>query len=98
MISIMFIFIAVLFGFFVYRRNAGLAVSTVIGVAAIILCMVIGFNWHPLYLSGTTWMFIIGIYIMVASVCPVWILLQPRVLPQLIPAVLHDDPLPLSVS
>lgn len=78
MISIMFILIAVLFGFFVYRRNAGLAVSTVIGVAAIILCMVIGFNWHPLYLSGTTWMFIIGIYIMVASVCPVWILLQPR--------------------
>lgn len=78
MISIMFILIAILFGFFVYRRNAGLAVSTIIGVAAIILCMVIGFNWHPLYLSGTAWMFIIGIYIMVASVCPVWILLQPR--------------------
>lgn len=78
MISIMFILIAILFGFFVYRRNAGLAVSTIIGVAAIILCMVIGFNWHPLYLSGTTWMFIIGIYIMLASVCPVWILLQPR--------------------
>lgn len=78
MISIMFILIAILFGFFVYRRNAGLAVSTIIGVAAIILCMVIGFNWHPLYLSSTTWMFIIGIYIMVASVCPVWILLQPR--------------------
>lgn len=78
MISIMFILIAILFGFFVYRRNAGLAVSTIIGVAAIIICMVIGFNWHPLYLSSTTWMFIIGIYIMVASVCPVWILLQPR--------------------
>lgn len=78
MISIMFIFIAVLFGFFVYRRNAGLAISTIVGVAAIILCMVIGFNWHPLYLSGTTWMFIIGIYIMLASICPVWILLQPR--------------------
>lgn len=78
MISIMFILIAVLFGFFVYRRNAGLAISTIIGVAAIIVCMFIGYNWHPLYFSGTTWMFLIGIYIMLASICPVWILLQPR--------------------
>lgn len=78
MISIMFILIAVLFGFFVYRRDAGLAISTIIGVAAIILCMFIGYNWHPLYFSGTTWMFLIGIYIMLASICPVWILLQPR--------------------
>lgn len=78
MISILFILIAILFGFFVYRRNAGLAVSTVAGVAAIIICMVIGYNWHPLYLSSTAWMIIIGVYIMIASVCPVWILLQPR--------------------
>ena len=78
MISILFILIAVLFGFFVYRRNAGLAVSTIAGVAAIIICMIIGYNWHPLYLSSTAWMIIIGIYIMVASVAPVWILLQPR--------------------
>lgn len=78
MISILFILIAILFGFFVYRRNAGLAVSTIAGVVAIILCMVIGYNWHPIYLSSTAWMIIIGVYIMVASVCPVWILLQPR--------------------
>ena len=63
MISILFILIAVLFGFFVYRRNAGLAVSTIAGVAAIIICMIIGYNWHPLYLSSTAWMIIIGIYI-----------------------------------
>lgn len=78
MISIMFIVIAVVFGFFVYRKNMGLGVSTVIGVAAIILCMVVGLNWHPIYLSNTTWMIIVGIYITVASVTPVWILLQPR--------------------
>ena len=36
MISIMFIVIAVVFGFFVYRKNMGLGVSTVIGVAAIV--------------------------------------------------------------
>ncbi len=78
MISLLFIVIAIAFGFLVYRRNAGLAVSTVIGVAAIAACMVVGLKWHPIYLSNTTWMVIVGIYILAASVAPVWILLQPR--------------------
>ena len=78
MISILFILVAIVFGFLVYRRNAGLGISTIIGVAAIVLCMAIGLNFHPLYLNGTTWMIIVGIYITVASVTPVWILLQPR--------------------
>lgn len=78
MISILFIVISVVFGFLVYRRNAGLFVSTIIGIAAIILCMIIGLNWHPIYLSSSTWMILVGIYITIASVTPVWILLQPR--------------------
>ncbi len=78
MISVLFIVVSIVFGFLVYRRNAGLGISTVIGVGAIIICMVIGLNWHPIYLSNTTWMIIVGIYITVASVTPVWILLQPR--------------------
>lgn len=78
MISLLFIVIAIAFGFLVYRRNAGLAVSTVIGVAAIAACMVVGLKWHPIYLSNTAWMVIVGIYILAASVAPVWILLQPR--------------------
>ena len=78
MISLLFILIAIAFGFLVYRRNASLAVSTVIGVAAIVVCMVIGLNWHPIYLSNRAWMIIVGIYILAASVAPVWILLQPR--------------------
>lgn len=78
MISILFIIIAIAFGFLVYRRNTGLAVSTVVGVIAIIICMVIGLNWHPIYLDNKTWMIIVGIYILAASVAPVWILLQPR--------------------
>ena len=77
-IYILFILVAIVFGFLVYRRNAGLGLSTVIGVAAIVLCMAIGLNFHPLYLNGTTWMIIVGIYITIASVTPVWILLQPR--------------------
>ena len=77
-ISIMFILMAIIFGFFVYRRNAPLGISTIIGVIGIAVCMYIGLNWHPIYLSYTVWMIIVGLYIGVASVTPVWILLQPR--------------------
>ena len=73
-----FIVLAILFGFFVYRRNAPLGVSTIIGVVLIAVAMYVGLNWHPIYLSYETWMIICGVYILIASVTPVWILLQPR--------------------
>ncbi len=78
MVSLMFIAVAIVFGFAVYRRGASMLVSTILGIVAIVICMAIGMNWHPIYLSGTTWMVIIGIYITIASITPVWILLQPR--------------------
>ena len=78
MISILFIVMAIIFGLAVYRRGAPLSVATVLGVIGIVLCLVIGLNFHPIYLSNTVWMWIIGVYILIASVAPVWILLQPR--------------------
>jgi carbon starvation protein len=78
MVSMLFILIAIVFGFMVYRRNAPMGVASVIGVLAIVLVMAVGMNFHPIYLSGNTWMIIVGIYIAIASVTPVWILLQPR--------------------
>lgn len=78
MVSLLFILIAIVFGFFVYRRNTPMLLSTILGIAAIILCMAVGMNFHPIYLSSNVWMIIVGIYIAIASVAPVWILLQPR--------------------
>ena len=78
MVSILFILIAIVFGFCVYRRNAPMGVSTIIGVVAIVAIIAIGLNFHPFYFSNTTWMWIVGLYITIASVTPVWILLQPR--------------------
>ena len=78
MVSLLFILIAIVFGFAVYRRNASMGLSTVLGVIAIVVCMAIGMNFHPIYLSTKAWMIIVGIYIAIASVTPVWILLQPR--------------------
>ena len=78
MVSLLFILIAIVFGFLVYRRNVPMGTATVIGVIAIVACMAIGMSFHPIYLSYKAWMIIVGIYIAVASVTPVWILLQPR--------------------
>ncbi len=78
MVSLLFIVVAIVFGFAVYRRHTSMVVSSVLGVAAIVACMAIGMNFHPFYFTTTTWMWIIGVYITVASVTPVWILLQPR--------------------
>ena len=77
MISALFIVLAILFGFFVYRRNTHLGVSTVIGVIGIVGIIIIGLNVQ-IYLSMNTWLLLIAIYIVIASVTPVWILLQPR--------------------
>lgn len=78
MVSLLFIVIAVVFGFAVYRRGASMLTSTILGVLSIIVCMAIGMNFHPIYMSYKAWMIVVGIYIAIASVTPVWILLQPR--------------------
>ncbi len=78
MVSLLFIVIAIAFGFLVYRRNAPMSVATILGVVAIAVCMAIGMNFHPIYLTAKVWMIVVGIYIAIASVTPVWILLQPR--------------------
>lgn len=78
MVSLLFIVVAVIFGFAVYRRNAPMLVSTILGIVAIVICMAVGMNFHPIYLTTKQWMLFVGIYIAIASVTPVWILLQPR--------------------
>ncbi|MBR4669639.1 MAG: carbon starvation protein A [Butyrivibrio sp.] len=78
MISILFILLAIVFGFFVYRKNAPIGISSVLGCIGIIAVVFIGLNFHPIALTYNAWMWILGAYILIASVTPVWILLQPR--------------------
>ncbi|MCD2492655.1 carbon starvation protein A [Lacrimispora sp. NSJ-141] len=74
--SMLFIPLAVMFGF-MNRKNLNLLISTVIGVVLLAVCIVAGLNF-PLHVSKNVWLFIVFAYIFVASVAPVWILLQPR--------------------
>ncbi|WIF95479.1 carbon starvation protein A [Caminicella sporogenes] len=75
--STLFILLAVFFGFAVYRRGVPLAIGSVIGVALLFACIWAGMKF-PLVLSKNTWIILLLGYIFVASVTPVWILLQPR--------------------
>ena len=45
MISLLFILIAIVFGFCVYRRNMPMGIASVVGVLAIILIMAVGMNF-----------------------------------------------------
>jgi len=75
--SVLFILLAILFGFSIYRIKAPLGVATIVGVALLFTCVYVGLRF-PLVLSMKTWTYILLGYIFVASVTPVWILLQPR--------------------
>ena len=75
--SLLFIVIAVIFGYFVYRRGAKVGPATVIGVIGIIVITFIGLN-VGINLPRTPWIIFIAVYITLASLLPVWILLQPR--------------------
>lgn len=78
MISFLFIVLAVIFGFLVYRMNVPVGTASIIGVIGIAGIVALGLVWHPVSLPYNTWMILLGVYILVASVTPVWILLQPR--------------------
>ena len=75
--SLLFIPLAVLFGL-LQRRNNNTLVNTVVGVALLCGCIAAGLNFPIMGVSKNTWMMITLVYIFVASVVPVWILLQPR--------------------
>ncbi|MDZ7290730.1 MAG: carbon starvation protein A [candidate division KSB1 bacterium] len=75
--SVLFIFLAVIFGFAIYRRNLPLGPTSLIGVILLFSCVGLGMRF-PLTLPFAAWVAILMIYVWIASVTPVWILLQPR--------------------
>ena len=75
--SLLFIPLAILFGFCVYRKNVPMGIASVIGVILLVACVAIGLAC-PLNLPKSFWIGFVFVYIMIASVTPVWILLQPR--------------------
>lgn len=75
--SLIFIGLALLFGLFIYRLKYPFWLTTIIGVILLFSGVAVGEHF-PLQLSKTAWQWILVGYIFIASVTPVWILLQPR--------------------
>ncbi|MCX7973729.1 MAG: carbon starvation protein A [Candidatus Aminicenantes bacterium] len=79
------IFLAVLFGWLVYRKGFNVFVGTVVAVALLAFLIYLG-ELFPVRLppsvfgisASTVWILILMIYCLFASTLPVWFLLQPR--------------------
>ena len=77
MTSMIFIAAAVLLGFIIKYAKLNTWVNTVIAVGLLVLTIVLGLKF-PIYVSLGSWHLFIFVYIAVASIVPVWALLQPR--------------------
>jgi len=75
--SILFIVLAIPFGYAIFRRGAPLLWSSVIGVALLVLCVWLG-TLLPISLPFAAWLVLLLAYAFVAASLPVWFLLQPR--------------------
>lgn len=78
MISMLFILVAIIYGFVTRGREIPLVANVISAIIIIVALVAVGYNFPLISLDYTTWMILLGIYILVASVAPVWILLQPR--------------------
>ena len=75
--SMLFIAAAVGLGFFLKKNRFGKAVNTSVAIVLLVACIALGML-VPMYVSASAWHVIVFIYIAVASIVPVWALLQPR--------------------
>ncbi len=76
-VSMLFIVLAIIYGLLTNRAGVKTLPATIGGIICICLMLALGLN-VGLALSRTAWIVIIGAYITIASLVPVWILLQPR--------------------
>lgn len=75
--SMLFIVEAVGLGMILRFSKLNKWVNTAIALVLLVAGVVIGLNL-PVYISTGTWHIIVFVYILIASVVPVWALLQPR--------------------
>lgn len=75
--SMIFIVEAVALGFLLRYGKLHKWINTAIAIVMLIAAVAIGL-FCPMYLSQSTWHIIVFIYVLVASVVPIWALLQPR--------------------
>ena len=77
-ISMLFIVVAVIFG--LIQKKVGKMnewVKAVVAIGLLVVMFAVGMHL-PIYASKTAWIYIIMAYLFLASVMPMWLLMQPR--------------------
>ena len=77
-ISMLFIVVAVIFGLIQKRvGKMNEIVKAVVAIALLVVMFAVGMKF-PLYATKDAWIYIIMSYLFLASVMPMWLLMQPR--------------------
>ena len=77
-ISMLFIVVAVIFGLIQKRvGKMNEIVRAIVAVALLVGMFALGMKF-PLYATKSTWIYIVMAYLFLASVMPMWLLMQPR--------------------
>lgn len=77
-ISMLFIVVAIIFG--LIQKKVGKMkewVSAVVAIALLVVMFIIGMKL-PMYATKSTWIYIVMAYLFLASVMPMWLLMEPR--------------------
>lgn len=76
-ISMLYIFVAMIFGEYIRRFKPSGAVKFCVAVVLVIAMFAIGMQF-PLYFDAQTWRYVTFGYCFIASVLPMWLLMEPR--------------------
>lgn len=64
-------------GYMLYKKEVSTKIMAPVALAVCALSIVVGV-YYPIAINPKTWMYIISVYVLVASAAPVWMILQPR--------------------
>ncbi|MBR4153336.1 MAG: response regulator [Selenomonadaceae bacterium] len=76
-ISMLYIFVAMGFGYFIRKAKPSEMLKFGVAIVLVIAMFIIGFKF-PLYLDTQTWLYVIFAYCFIASIFPMWLLMEPR--------------------
>lgn len=76
-ISLLYMFVAVLFGLYLKYCKPLAGVQFVVGVVLMVAMLAVGIAF-PVYADALTWRYVVFAYLFAASVMPMWLLKTPR--------------------
>ena len=76
-ISMLYIVVAILFGLFIKYKKPSDRLQAVAGIV-LLIAMLAGGIAFPLYFTKEVWTYVVFAYLFLASIMPMWLLMQPR--------------------